>query len=132
MHRKDCDMRTQGDDRAATRAVRKEVVLLSSLACLVSATSAFAGEFRVWASGVVVADSIRLGDVVEFRDLDSTDDADSLRSIVVAEAPPPGGSRIIHHQLIRSVLTAKGVNLARIALVGAAQCEVRRPVAQHQ
>jgi flagella basal body P-ring formation protein FlgA len=47
--------------------------------------------------------------------------------VVITEAPPPGGSRIIHHEMIRAALTAKGVNLAKFTLSGAAQCEVRRP-----
>lgn len=93
---------------------------------------AFAVQVRVWSSAVVVAESITLGDLAELRGLDWSEDEDALRSIVITVAPPPGGSRIIHHQMIRSALSTTGVNQAKITLAGAAQCEVRRPDALHQ
>ncbi len=125
-------MKTLTKDTMATMAARKDAALLSLLACLLIAPIARAGEFRVWSSAVVVADSIKLGDVSELRGFESSEDADALRNIVITEAPPAGGSRIIHHALIRSALSAKGINLAKIALNGAAQCEVRRPAMQQQ
>lgn len=132
MHRKDCDMKEQSTGRQATRTARREAALCALLTCTFAAPLARAGELRVWSSAVVVGDSIRLGEVAELRGLDNSQDADVLRSIVVAEAPPAGGSRIIHHELIRSALSAKGVNLARISLAGSAQCEVRRPALPQQ
>src|SRR5262245_3241175 len=132
MHRKDCDMTGFRKDAMATRAARKEAVLLSLVVCWFFVRSIQAAELRVWSSAVVVTDSIRLGDLCELRGLESTEEVDLLRNIVIAEAPPGGGSRIIHHHLIRAAMTAKGVNLAKTSLVGAAECEVRRPAIQQQ
>jgi flagella basal body P-ring formation protein FlgA len=108
------------------------IFLLCALLLTVQAGQAQAGQFRVWSSAVVVSDLIKLGDLAELRGLESSDEEDSLRDIVITEAPPPGGSRIIHHELIRSALKSKGVNLAKVTLAGAAQCEVRRPAAPPQ
>lgn len=117
MVRKDCDMRN-----ARVRAVVFAMIIAGTTQL------ARAGQLKLWSSAVVVADSIRLGDLVEFREMDSLE-SDQLRNIFITEAPPQGGSRIIHHEMIRAALSQKGVNLARISLKGAAQCEVRRPAA---
>lgn len=81
---------------------------------------------RLWSSAVVVDDSIRVEDVCELRGLDSQTER-RLAQLVVGEAPAAGGSRIIHLELIRSVLAANGANLARLTLSGATQCAVSRP-----
>jgi flagella basal body P-ring formation protein FlgA len=80
----------------------------------------------LWSSAVVVDDSIRVEDVCELRGLDSQTER-RLAQLVVGEAPAAGGSRIIHLELIRSVLAANGANLARLTLSGATQCAVSRP-----
>jgi len=105
--------------------------VLALTVCAISASTAQAGQLRVWTSAVVVSDSITLGDLVELRGVE-TEEGDELRSVVITEAPPPGGSRIIHYEMIRAALTAKGVNFAKLTLSGAAQCEVRRPAAPQQ
>ncbi|MFH1111359.1 MAG: flagellar basal body P-ring formation chaperone FlgA [Planctomycetota bacterium] len=81
---------------------------------------------RLWSSAVVVDDSIRVEDVCELRGLDSQTER-RLAQLVVGEAPAAGGSRIIHLELIRSVLAASGANLARLTLSGATQCAITRP-----
>lgn len=132
MYRKDCDMKSGVTGRYATRIARTDAALCALLACALAAPTAWGGELRVWSSAVVVADSIRLGDVAELRGMESFEETDPLRNIVLTDAPPAGGSRIIHHELIRLALSAKGVNLAKVCLVGAAQCEVRRPAVPQQ
>lgn len=117
MTRKDCEIR---------KGRRAALIFAAMVAGM--ALSVRAGQLRVWSSAVVISDSIKLGDLVEFRDVDS-EESDVLRELVVTDAPPQGGSRIIHHEMIRAALVAKGVNLSQISLKGAAQCEVRRPAA---
>ncbi len=81
---------------------------------------------RVWPSAVVVGDSIHLDEVCELRGLDAQTEQ-RLAKLVVAESPPAGGSRIIHLELIRSVLSAAGANLAQLRISGATQCAVSKP-----
>lgn len=117
MTRKDCEFRM-----ARWAALTLAAVVAGS------AQPVRAGQLRVWSSAVVVSDSIKLGDLVDFRGLDSVE-SDALRELVITDAPPQGGSRIIHHEMIRAALSAKGVNLSQISLKGSAQCEVSRPAA---
>ena len=121
MIRKDCDIHSCPFPAAV--AVRYGCALLAF--SLVSSAFGQDGSIRVWSSAVVVSDSITLGDLAELT-VDEAD-RDALRKTVITEAPPPGGSRIIHHAMIRAGLSGKGVNLARLSLGGSAQCEVRRP-----
>lgn len=120
MNRKDCENFSRHGRFKAT-------LPFCAFAMLFAAGSAGGAEFRLWPTAVVVADSITLGDLVELRGLTTSDEEEVLRGIVVTDAPPAGGSRIIHHAMIRSALRDHGVNLAKHTLAGAAQCEVRRP-----
>lgn len=122
MNRKDCE-------NFGRPARNTGTMTLCALALLMLADGARAGQIRLWPTAVVVAESITLGDLAEMRAMASPEEEDSLRRIVVTEAPPAGGSRIIHHEMIRSVLSDSGINLAKITLAGSSQCEVRRPKA---
>ncbi|MGB2986513.1 MAG: flagellar basal body P-ring formation chaperone FlgA, partial [Phycisphaerae bacterium] len=51
----------------------------------------------------------------------------TLVELAVTSAPPAGGSRVIHMDMIRSVLAASGTNMAMVTLSGATQCAVTRP-----
>lgn len=95
---------------------------------LLCASPANAGgeSVRLWPSAVVVDDSIRIEDVGELRGVDAQTER-KLAQLVVGEAPAAGGSRIIHLELIRSVLATNGVNLAKLTLRGATSCAVSRP-----
>jgi flagella basal body P-ring formation protein FlgA len=107
-------------------------LLLATFVFVGQSPSAYAGQIRLWSTAIVTGDSIKLCDLAELRGMESSEEEDSLRNIVITEAPQPGGSRIIHHDMVRSALGAKGVNFARVSLSGSAQCEVRKPAVQQQ
>jgi flagella basal body P-ring formation protein FlgA len=73
-----------------------------------------------------VDSSIRLADLCELRGFDGPVGR-QLAELVVGEAPPPGGSRVIHLEMIRSALGAGGANMATVTLCGSTQCAVTRP-----
>ncbi|MHC4697732.1 MAG: flagellar basal body P-ring formation chaperone FlgA [Planctomycetota bacterium] len=96
------------------------------LAVCAATPQALAGNVRLWPSAVVVSDTVRLGDVCEITGLDLEVERE-LSSLVIATAPPTGGSRLIHIDMIRSALAQAGTNMARLILRGATQCAVSRP-----
>jgi flagella basal body P-ring formation protein FlgA len=134
MGRKDCEnagctsARSGGTGSLRPPLRRRAPWMLAGASVVLWAHSAgVRGEsLRLWSSAVVVDDSIRVEDVCELRGLDSQTER-RLAQLVVGEAPAAGGSRIIHLELIRSVLAANEVNLARLTLSGATQCAVSRP-----
>lgn len=128
MKRKDCEntATTRGGPGLASVKRAGFAALLAVSVGLCSDATAVAGQVRVWSSAVVVTDSIRLVDVAELRGFDANEEL-RLSQIVVTEAPTAGGSRLIHIEMIRSVLTAGGINMARVTFGGATQCEVSRP-----
>ena len=134
MGRKDCEnagctsARSGGTGSLRPPLRRRASWMLAGASLVLCAHSAgVRGEsVRLWSSAVVVDDSIRVEDVCELRGLDSQTER-RLAQLVVGEAPAAGGSRIIHLELIRSVLAANGANLARLTLSGATQCAVSRP-----
>ncbi|RME36715.1 MAG: hypothetical protein D6788_11025, partial [Planctomycetota bacterium] len=81
---------------------------------------------HVFRSAVVVGEAVRLSDVVEMSGFDP-ESARQLAATVVAESPPPGGSRVIPIDAVRDALRAGGANLARVTLSGSVRCTVRRP-----
>lgn len=87
---------------------------------------ACAGSIRVWSTAVVTGDQIQLGDIAELSNFDQATET-RLRTAVVTEAPPAGGSRIIHFDIIRSAVSASGANMARVTLGGSTRCAVTRP-----
>jgi flagella basal body P-ring formation protein FlgA len=128
MSRKDCEnttlIRAMRKPAAATSAAI--FALLAASVTIGSPSTAAAGQVRIWSSAVVVTDSIRLADLAEVRGFDA-DEESRLAQLVVTEAPRDGGSRVIHIEMIRTVLAASGVNMAGLTFGGAAQCEVLRP-----
>jgi len=98
-------------------------VLAITAAC---AGQAQAGSIRVWPEAVVVDPVVRLSDLCDLRGFPV--EAEQLISeLVVTEAPPDGGSRVVHMDMIRDALSAGGVNMATVRLHGAVRCEVSRP-----
>ncbi len=130
MKRKDCDKsNTNGVLRArAAMNCARFSFLLFAMAGFVSDSTATAGQVRLWSSAVVVADSIRLVDIAQVQGFDVEEES-RLAKMAITTAPPAGGSRIIHIEMLRAVLAAGGINMARVTFGGAAQCEVSRPSA---
>ncbi|MDO8629451.1 MAG: hypothetical protein Q7R41_03065, partial [Phycisphaerales bacterium] len=138
MNRKDCENTTLGragrkpacrcvyPRRPAAATSAAFIVLLAASLTMGSPSTAAAGQVRIWSSAVVVTDSIRLTDLAEVRGFDA-DEESRLAQVVVTEAPRAGGSRVIHIEMIRTVLAASGVNMAGLTFGGATQCEVSRP-----
>lgn len=130
MIRKDCEhnplsgmQNHLGPPRSPSKARTWIGTALVVVAC---ATAVRAGSVRLWPFAVVVGDTIRLDDLCELRGF-TPDIERALAKLVTAEAPPPGGSRVIHFDLLRKALTAGGANLADITFRGATQCAVSRP-----
>ncbi|MBI1825828.1 MAG: flagellar basal body P-ring formation protein FlgA, partial [Planctomycetes bacterium] len=110
------------------------------VACLVwLANTFFAAQFsfaepreakrtiRLWPTAVVASDPIRLGELCELSGFNAADER-TLSQISVAEAPVSGGTRVVHLDLVRSVMSSAGMNMASIVIAGATQCEVSRPL----
>jgi flagella basal body P-ring formation protein FlgA len=87
-----------------------------------------AASVRLFQNAVVMEDQVRLRDVTEWSG-SSGEEAAALTEALIGEAPPPGGSRIIHRDLIRAALVSKGINLSTVTIRGASQCVVTRPAA---
>lgn len=122
MTRKDCEKTQRVDEPRRSRLRVACVLALSALGSM----NAHAGTVRVWPVAVVVDDVVRMDDVCELRGF-SEETAQSLSEWIVTEAPPAGGTRIIHMDMIRSALSAGGLNMATVTLRGSARCEVSRP-----
>ncbi|MCH8241181.1 MAG: flagellar basal body P-ring formation protein FlgA, partial [Planctomycetes bacterium] len=122
MIRKDCEKMPRVD---VPRRARLPAACILALPVLVG-INAHAGTVRVWPAAVVVSDVVRIDDLCELRGF-SEETAHSLSEWIVTEAPPAGGTRIIHMDMIRSALSAGGLNMATVTLHGGARCEVTRP-----
>lgn len=129
MKRNDCKHLTGRTHHAeSTRGMRRaRVGFLCALSVVCVANSATAGSIRLWASAVVLDDTIRLTDLAELRSFDQDKDR-SIRELVIVDAPHAGGSKIIHREMIRAIVQASGVNMADVTIRGAVQCVVTRPL----
>lgn len=107
--------------RRAARAVMAGVVVL----CLGAAAQA-GGTLRLWPTAVVNEDVVRVRDLCVLAGFDAAAEA-TVAEVVVGDAPAPGGSRVMHADLIRAALADAGVNMAQVTLRGAVQCGVARP-----
>ncbi|MEK6675373.1 MAG: flagellar basal body P-ring formation chaperone FlgA [Planctomycetota bacterium] len=129
MRRKDCDKTrrwaTERHGRAGPFPVACHCAL-AALAVMIGAEVLEAGTIRIWPSAVVTQKDIRLSDLAVLEGFDGPSEQ-SLSSLVVGDAPPPGGSRVIHLNMIRGSLVSQRINLASIQLSGAVQCAVHRP-----
>jgi flagella basal body P-ring formation protein FlgA len=101
------------------------------VAALAWTTPSWGGTVRMLSTAVVTEDPVRVGDLCELRGFD----AESERRLAlqpVCEAPPPGGSRIVHVQGVRSAAAASGLHPGGVTLHGAAECVVTRPAAARE
>lgn len=128
MRRKDCEDRNLNSVRPSVcrpARVPRLVVLLALLVCAPVGASR-AGTVRLWPHAVVVDDTVRLSDLCELKGFDPNTERE-LVGLAVAGAPVAGGSRVIHRDMIRSVLAEGGANMAQVRLSGATRCAVTRP-----
>lgn len=128
MRRKDCEKTHHADAReCAGRPVRAgRLTALLVLAACAPGSLAHAGSVRLWSAAVIVDDTVRLLDLCELRGFDPETER-MLAELVVTDAPPPGGSRVIHLEMIRTLLAASGANMAMVTMGGATRCAVTRP-----
>ena len=128
MRRKDCEKTHHADAReCAGRPVRVgRLTALLVLAACAPGSLAHAGSVRLWSAAVIVDDTVRLLDLCELRGFDPETER-MLAELVVTDAPPPGGSRVIHLEMIRTLLAASGANMAMVTMGGATRCAVTRP-----
>lgn len=122
MTRKDGEKMQPVDKPRRSRLRTACILAFSALGIM----NAHAGTVRVWPAAVVVDDVVRMDDVCELRGF-SEEAAQSLSEWIVTEAPPAGGTRIIHMDMIRAALSAGGLNMATVTLRGGVRCEVTRP-----
>ena len=125
MKRKDCESSTHAGALGRYRLGISRPVMI---ACLIaaSASEVRAGSVRLWPSAAVVDEAVRLTDLCELTGFDVTTEQ-ALSDCIVTDSPPPGGTRLIHLEMIRSALAAAGANMAETTLRGAISCEVSRP-----
>lgn len=124
MKRKDCE---SSNHAGVNATYRLGISLPVAIACLLGAgtSDTLAGSVRLWPSAAVVDDALRLTDLCELTEFD-VETEQALSNYIVADAPPPGGTRVIHLEMIRSALAAAGANMADVTLRGAIKCEVSR------
>jgi flagella basal body P-ring formation protein FlgA len=130
MRRKDCEnsraaYATGAKRRAAPQFARCARAAVSAVLLLVG-SPALAGSIRLWGSAVIIEDQIRLGELCDLQGLDAESHA-RVAGLMVADAPPPGGSKIVRLAEVRAALQAGGTNMAQMTLGGATECAVTRP-----
>ncbi|UCG15724.1 MAG: flagellar basal body P-ring formation protein FlgA [Phycisphaerales bacterium] len=108
-----------------SRPVRRAAMIALCLLAPAYA-AAHAESVRAWPTAVVVDDDIRVADVCMLQGFDA-EAHERVTAIVVAPAPKPGGSSLVHLDDIRSALVRNGVNLATVIVKGASRCAVTRP-----
>ncbi len=128
MTSKDCENTPLAHARESAGRLARATRLAALLALAGGALTshAFAGSVRLWPSAVAIRDTIPLSDLCELTGFDPETER-TLAELVVSNAPPPGGSRVIHLDMIRSLLSASGTNMASVTLGGATRCDVTRP-----
>jgi len=94
---------------------------------ILGAANASAASLNMWSSAVVLGDSIRLDEICGLNGPDAETEQ-RLRAIFIADAPPPGGSLVIHIDRLRAALASSGANMAALTFRGATQCSVVRPM----
>lgn len=130
---KDCHNTDRPIDRKTERRTGCGAVWLASLFVAMGGTvsQVQAGNVRLWPNAVVTGDTVSLGDVGEIRGFPLETEA-TLRALIVATSPKPGGSRIVHIDMIRETLLDGGINMATLTLQGATRCAISRPVVTAQ
>ncbi len=92
-----------------------------------ASTQAQTGTLRVHPTAVCTGEQVLIGDACEAAGL-TAEETDRIRSIPVAQSPPPGGSRLIHLDRIRAALAEHDSKSSRLRLVGSTTCAVTRPL----
>lgn len=128
MNRKDCESKNKFNRRWLVVSSLRTLcaVILSAIVLNLSSTQLLAGSIRIWPAAVVVSDSIRMDDLCEFKGFDAETEK-KIASLRITASPSPGGSRIIHIEMIRATLASNKVNMAIVCLKGATNCQVSRP-----
>lgn len=129
MQRKDCETkppRAVGSFFGPRSVYRSPAIQGLVLGLTAMTAPCLAGTVRLWASAVVVDETVRLDDVCELSGFDRETER-KLAEITVSHAPEAGGSRIIHLELVRGALRAGGANMATVTLKGATTCAITRP-----
>src|SRR5438445_133936 len=103
---------------------RCAVMAVGAVLLLISFVSA--GEIRVWPTGAVAGESIRLSDVAEIRGFDVST-TERLSGLAVSAAPREGGEIEIQAGDLRGALAEAGVNLVEATVVGSSRCTISRP-----
>ena len=128
MRRKDCDSLIRVNEPPAgrrTHTVMWQAVLATAIV-MSGGAEVLAGSVRLWPSATVVDDMVRLNDLCELTGFDLADE-ETFAAVIVAPAPPAGGTRIVHMDMIRAALVSAKANMARVTLRGATQCTVSHP-----
>ncbi|MCC7291600.1 MAG: flagellar basal body P-ring formation protein FlgA [Phycisphaerales bacterium] len=108
---------------------RALVALVGALgANFTGSAQAQTGVLRVHATAVCTGEQVLLGDICETVGLEA-DETARIRSLQVAQSPPPGGSRLIHLDRIRAALAENNPKASHLRLVGSTTCAVTRPQA---
>lgn len=124
MKRKDCENSKYASVHRRYRfAVSMSVAIAGVL--VAGGPDVLAGTVRLWPSAVVVDDAIRLTDLCELGGFDAETEL-ALSNYILSDAPSPGGTRVIHLEMVRAALVAAGTNMAEVTLRGAIQCDVSR------
>jgi flagella basal body P-ring formation protein FlgA len=97
---------------------------LAAIAVAVSATCADGAVVRFRETADVSGGVVRLADVAEILDAEPPA-ADALGQIMIAPAPPRGGTALVEFAAIRARLLALGVNLATVDFTGSSRITVR-------
>lgn len=126
MVRKDCEPDRQRGMENQSPARLTMVVLAMFWSIGVSTECARAGTIRLWPTAVVIQETIRLNELCAFRGF-STEEERLVSDLTVGEAPKPGGSRVIHIDLIRTLLAESEINMATVTFHGPMRCSVSRP-----
>ncbi len=124
MRRKDCDNLNGNAPLRPWRIVAATAGIIASM--MLTGADVRAGSIRVWPSAAVAEESVRLADLCELTGF-SEGVEKRIADLVITYAPPQGGSRLVHIDMIRDAVMAADVNMAEVTLRGSTQCTVSRP-----
>lgn len=105
------------------------VMMVAGLVGLCGAVPA-AGESRVirlWPSAIVNTDVVQLGDLIDLKGFTASESKGIAGAVIGIDFQPGGRARFSLSE-IRDALDELRVNMARVKVCGAAECEVTRPV----
>jgi flagella basal body P-ring formation protein FlgA len=125
MKRKECEEIVVGHSSPSFPGWARAAVA----ACLVlgSARAVRAGNLRLVERASVSGPQVTVGDIAYLEGFFDTEQQASLASLVLFEAPKPGGRKMAGLPEIREALYGLGVNLGEVLLCGSTRVEIRRP-----